>query len=85
MNCRSRQWMNATPERKANMLSDKPLLRYGQWAGDLRGVPEDVMRCVVEVWPKDGRRIPWQCLRKRGYGTDGMYCKQHAKKEERVP
>lgn len=58
------------------------LRRYGDWAGDPKGVPEDVLRCVVEVWPqtRDAGWIPWQCQRKRGYGKDGLYCKQHALK-----
>ena len=48
---------------------------YGQWAGEPKGVKEDPTRCVEEVWSWYSR----QCSRKRGYGKDGLYCKQHAK------
>jgi len=60
----------------------KPLLRYGQWAGDIKGTGEKFDRCVIEVWPRDSRMIPYQCHRRRGYGPSGEYCKQHAKKKE---
>lgn len=54
--------------------------RYGQWAGNPRGAAEDKARCVEEVAER-GRWINYyQCLRKRGYGPNGEYCKQHAKK-----
>lgn len=52
--------------------------RYGQWAGNEKGTPEDLTRCVVEVWSKGAFRSR-QCSRKRGYGPGGLYCKQHAK------
>lgn len=53
---------------------------YDQWAGHPKGVPEDPARCVAEVGTGDGWH--WvQCSRKLGYGTNGEYCKQHAKKE----
>ena len=55
---------------------------YHKWAGNPRGTPEDETRCVREVWEK-GRAIrSYQCLRKRGYGPNGLYCKQHAKMKE---
>ncbi len=59
--------------------------RYGQWAGNERGIKEDTARCIVEVWPASGAGtfIPSQCKRKRGYGADGLYCKQHQKRGER--
>jgi len=50
--------------------------RYGQWAGNERGNPEDPTRCVVEVWPASGSWIPYQCQRKR---VAGVLCKQHEK------
>lgn len=53
---------------------------YGQWAGDRTGTKEDPKRCIEEVWPQSVSWTPYQCSRKRGYGTRGMYCKQHAKK-----
>jgi len=56
----------------------KPL-RYGAWAGNPKGTLEDKTLCIIEVWPKSGTWIPYQCTRKRGHGPDGLYCKQHAK------
>ena len=52
--------------------------RYGQWAGNPRGHAEDKTRCVEEVWGEGGGYIPSQCRRKRGYGPNSEYCKQHA-------
>ena len=55
--------------------------RYGQWAGNPEGYPEDKTKCIYAVFP--GTRYEWiphQCRRKRGYGPSGLYCKQHAKK-----
>lgn len=51
--------------------------RYGQWAGNEVGRPEDKSRCIKEVY-SDGY-ISFQCSRKRGHGEDRLYCKQHAK------
>ena len=51
---------------------------YGQWAGNEQGNREGVTRCITEVW------TGWhshQCERNRGHGPDGLYCKQHAKRE----
>lgn len=57
--------------------------RYGCWAGNPKGVAEDTEDCIEEVW-SEVSWIPYQCSRKRGYGPDKLYCKQHAKmKEER--
>lgn len=53
---------------------------YAQWAGNEKGVPEDETRCIEVVWPTRGM-IPHQCRRKRGHGKDGLYCRQHAKKD----
>ncbi len=55
--------------------------RYGEWAGNPDGVPEDTERCIEEVWPQDEWN-PRQCGRKRGHGPEGCYCKQHAKRHE---
>lgn len=54
---------------------------YGQWAGNPQGTTEDETRCIEEVWPSRGfgSWIPYQCRRKRGYGKNGLYCKQHAR------
>ncbi len=53
---------------------------YDVWAGNPKGTLEDGARCIKTVW------IRWhdhQCLRKRGHGPDGLYCKQHAATKER--
>ena len=57
--------------------------RYGQWAGDPRGVAEDTTKCIAEVRGGPGGYIRYQCYRKRGHGLDGLYCKQHAKMHEK--
>ena len=54
---------------------------YGEWAGDPKGTKEDPKRCIKELWPT-GHWNPRQCSRKRGYGPEGLYCKQHTKKHE---
>lgn len=59
------------------------LRRYGQWAGRPNGSPEDVTLCIEEVYPAGRSIIPAQCRRKRGHGKDGLYCKQHARMQER--
>lgn len=58
--------------------------RYGQWAENPNGNPEDPNRCIAEVkiqWLFRERTLE-QCLRKRGHGPGGLYCKQHAKMVE---
>lgn len=57
---------------------------YGQHAGNPKGIPEDPTRCIHEVWPANGW-ASYQCRRKRGYGKDGLYCKQHAKQYKEEP
>lgn len=59
-------------------MSDRPLKRYGQWAGNERGHPEDVTRCRESVRGREAW-IAHQCHRKRGHGPNGDFCKQHAK------
>ena len=54
--------------------------RYGCWAGDEKGTPEDVTRCVKEIWSRPHTFVSGQCSRKRGYGPGGLYCKQHARR-----
>ena len=51
--------------------------RYNTWAGNPRGNPEDKTRCIEEV---ASGYLFYQCIRKRGHGLDGLYCKQHAKR-----
>lgn len=54
---------------------------YGVWAGNDKGYPEDRTKCIEVVY--DNRSfISHQCCRKRGYGPDGLYCKQHGKLKE---
>lgn len=53
--------------------------RYDQWAGNPKGQPEDKTRCIEEVVDFTGWH-QYQCQRKRGYGPNGEYCKQHAKR-----
>ena len=53
---------------------------YGAWAGNPKGVKQNSEQCIEEIYPKDGQWIPWQCKRKKGFGEDGLYCKQHAKR-----
>ena len=38
------------------------------------GMPEDPESCVAEVYGTS-----YQCGRKRGHGSDGQYCQQHAR------
>lgn len=58
--------------------------RYGQWAGNPKGVAEDPERCIAEVFPASGSFIPSQCQRKRGHGEDGAYCYQHGKGSKNI-
>lgn len=58
--------------------------RYGDWAGNPSGHKPDFARCADEVWPNDRFPISHQCNRKRGFGPEQAFCKQHdpeAKKE----
>jgi hypothetical protein len=54
--------------------------RYGEWAGNPKGRPEDKTRCIEEVWPRANTWVPYQCSRPRGHGPDGLWCKQHARR-----
>lgn len=56
-----------------------PPRRYGAWAGNPKGSPEDPTRCRAEVWPRCRGFISAQCSRKRGHGEDGAFCSIHAK------
>ena len=47
--------------------------------GGYQNIREDVTRCVERV-AEGGRSVAsYQCRRDRGFGKDGLYCKQHAK------
>jgi hypothetical protein len=50
--------------------------RYGVWAGNREGRAEDPALCIESVMPARSFRSH-QCQRKRGFGPDGQYCKQH--------
>ncbi len=50
---------------------------YDKSALNPKGTPEDKTRCIKEVSDDTGWHI-YQCSRKRGYGREGLYCKQHA-------
>ena len=58
--------------------------RYGQWAGNPQGVPEDVEFCAFEV-KGDRWGISRQCQRRRGHGPNKDYCKGHGKKVDANP
>lgn len=52
--------------------------KYGGWAGNPNGQKPDLARCCVEVGRPIGAWTQYgQCGRKRGFGPDGEYCKQH--------
>lgn len=59
-------------------MSDDKVRVYGQWAGDIAGVKEDKRRCIKAIYIRMAF-YNHQCSRKRGYGKDGLYCRQHAK------
>lgn len=48
-----------------------------------KGTPENPLLCIDEVMGGTGWHLN-QCSRKRGHGIDGLYCKQHARKHERL-
>ena len=51
--------------------------RYSVWAGNPAGSTPDYERCCEVV--SNGIGLTKQCSRKRGFGPDNAYCKQHAK------
>jgi len=58
-------------------MTKRKLRRYNRWAGNPDGTLEDPDRCIASVptYPV----LTHQCLRKRGHGPNGEYCRQHAK------
>lgn len=60
---------------------ERVMKSYGKWAGNPQGTPENIEYCIKEIWHRD-LRSSCQCLRKRGYGRDGLYCKPHEKEKE---
>lgn len=61
------------------MKDHKHQKSYGQWAGNPKGNPPDTARCAEEIRPAGQWQFS-QCSRKCGYGPNGVYCKQHAKR-----
>lgn len=49
---------------------------YGQWAGNQRGSSPDYDLCCATCHDKY-HPGGYQCTRKRGYGPDDAFCKQH--------
>lgn len=60
---------------KSDRKNDLYPKSYGAWAGNPKGHAPDYERCVATV-----KGAGWhycQCSKKRGYGPDEAYCKQH--------
>ena len=50
---------------------------YGNWAGRPSGSKADPTRCAQTVCANERGAIPKQCGRKRGYGPESAFCRQH--------
>jgi hypothetical protein len=50
---------------------------YGNWAGNPKGSAPDFTLCCEEIWTRERWSRHHQCSKKRGYGPDKAYCKQH--------
>lgn len=54
---------------------------YGDWQKG-EEIPEDKTQCIESIF-KEAKKgiypIAYQCTRKRGHGTRGLFCKHHAK------
>lgn len=59
-------------------INEQGLRIYSKDIWHPKGILEDTTRCIEVVSDEKGWNF-YQCQRKRGYGTDGLYCKQHAK------
>jgi hypothetical protein len=55
------------------------MVRYNKWAGNEKGIPLDVTRCVEAVADTGRSCLLHQCKRKRGYGMYKLFCKRHAR------
>ena len=60
-------------------LAEARAYRYGDWAGNPKGVAYRAACCAYEVWPK-GRFIPSQCSRPAVAGPAKLYCRVHARR-----
>lgn len=58
------------------MLTDHYKTKYGIWAGNPRGQPANYEHCCANLRDKY-QPGGYQCTRKRGFGPDEAYCKQH--------
>ena len=52
---------------------------YCRWSGLPKGTMEDPERCLYSVHDEGMSVLSHQCRRKRGFGPDGLFCKQHGK------
>ena len=57
---------------------------YDRSALNPKGTPENKNLCIADVMDFSGWHL-LQCSRKRGFGLDGLYCKQHAKNHPAPP
>lgn len=64
------------------MTTSRKPRRYGVTSARPNGAPEDPTKCIEGVWGGYLSMFEHQCTRKRGYGPNGLYCKQHAAKQE---
>ena len=74
---KGRAWL--VIEVKGSVMTLKQLRVYGRWAGNERGVSENIDNCIADVESGGRSMITHQCTRKRGLGKDNLYCKTHAK------
>lgn len=51
---------------------------YGAWAGNNAGHAPDPKLCCESVSDSGRSMLTHQCRRKRGWGPEGAYCKQHS-------
>ena len=52
--------------------------RYGKWAGNEKGVPENSLHCLAEI-PIKGTYLFGQCSNPRGTEEHRYLCRVHAK------
>lgn len=50
---------------------------YGKWSGRPEGNKPNYDNCCAEIPRAKGAYIMKQCERRKGYGPNGNYCKQH--------
>ena len=48
-----------------------------------KGIKENITRCIVSISDPTGWGNDHQCSFKRGYGKEGLYCKNHANRIEK--